>query len=109
MLWLSILSGNSKALEPNVKLHRISTPSIPMPNEPLSSGDDSLILQLLDIVAQRLHQLLTQGMVLENQETINQTQLKIDRLRLQLDRLRVVLRRQKEADQRKRKMGKSAS
>ena len=80
-----------------------------MPNEPLSSGDDSLILQLLDIVAQRLHQLLTQGMVLENQETINQTQLKIDRLRQHRDRLRVVLRRQKEADQRKRKLGKWAA
>lgn len=109
MLWLSILFRNSKALEPNAKLHRISTPSIPMPNEPLSSGDDSLILQLLDIVAQRLHQLLTQGMVLENQETINQTQLKIDRLRQQLDRLRIVLRRQKEAEQRKRKLGKQAA
>ena len=80
-----------------------------MPNEPLSSGDDSLILQLLDIVAQRLHQLLTQGMVLENQETINQTQLKIDRLRQQLDRLRVVLRKQKESDQRKRKLEKWAA
>ena len=80
-----------------------------MPNEPLSSGDDSLILQLLDIVAQRLHQLLTQGMVLENQETINQTQLKIDHLRQQLDRLRVVLRKQKESEQRKRKLGKQAA
>lgn len=77
MLWLSILFRNSKELELNAKPHRISTPSTPMPNEPLSSGDDLLILQLLDIVAQRLHQLLTQGMVLENQETINQTQLKI--------------------------------
>ena len=80
-----------------------------MPNEPLSSGDDSLILQLLDIVAQRLHQLLTQGIVLENQETINQTQLTIDRLRQQLDRLRVVLRKQKESDQRKRKLEKWAA
>ena len=80
-----------------------------MPNEPLSSGDDLLILQLLDIVAQRLHQLLTQGMVLENQETINQTQLKIDRLRQQLDRLRVVLRKQKESEQRKRKLEKWAA
>ena len=80
-----------------------------MPNEPLSSGDDSLILQLLDIVAQRLHQLLTQGMVLENQETINQTQLKIDRLRQQLDRLRIVLRKQKESEQRKRKLQKWAA
>ena len=106
MLWLSILSKNSKALEPNAKPHRISTPSTPMPNEPLSSGDDSLILQLLDIVAQRLHQLLTQGMVLENQETIHQTQLKIDRLRQQLDRLRIVLRKQKESEQRKRKLEK---
>ena len=77
-----------------------------MPNEPLASGDDSLILQLLDIVAQRLHQLLTQGMVLENQETINQTQLKIVRLRQQLDRLRIVLRKQKESEQRKRKLEK---
>ena len=77
-----------------------------MPNEPLSSGDDSLILQLLDIVAQRLHQLLTQGMVLENQETIHKTQLKIDRLRQQLDRLRIVLRKQKESEQRKRKLEK---
>jgi len=109
MLWLSILSENSKALEPNATPHRISTPSIQMPNEPLSSGDDSLILQLLDIVAQRLHQLLTQGIVLENQETINQTQLKIDRLRQQLDRLRIILRRQKEAEQRRRKLGKPAS
>lgn len=106
MLWLSILFRNSKELELNAKPHRISTPSTPMPNEPLSSGDDLLILQLLDIVAQRLHQLLTQGMVLENQETINQTQLKIDRLRQQLDRLRVVLRKQKESEQRKRQLEK---
>ena len=80
-----------------------------MPNAPLSSGDDVLILQLLDIVAQRLHQLLTQGIVLENQETIHQTQLKIDHLRQQLDRLRVVLRKQKESEQRKRKLENLAS
>lgn len=80
-----------------------------MPNEPLSNGDDSLILQLLDIIAQRLHQLFTQGMVLENQETINQTQLKIDRLRQQLDRLRMVLRRQKEAERRRGQMGNKCS
>ena len=80
-----------------------------MPNEPLSSGDDLLILQLLDIVAQRLHQLLTQGIILEGPEMIQQTQLKIDRLRQQLDRLRIVLRRQKEADQRKRKLVKQAA
>ncbi len=80
-----------------------------MPNAPLSSGDDVLILQLLDIVAQRLHQLLTQGMVLENQETIHQTQLKIDHLRQQLDRLRVVLRKQKESEQRKPKLENLAS
>jgi cell division septum initiation protein DivIVA len=77
-----------------------------MPNGPLSSGDDSLILQLLDIVAQRLHQLLTQGIILEGPEAIHQTQQKIDRLRQQLDRLRIVLRRQKEAQQRKRKLEK---
>ena len=80
-----------------------------MPNAPLSSGDDVLILQLLDIVAQRLHQLLTQGMVLENQETIHQTQLKIDHLRQQLDRLRVVLRKQKESEQRKPNLENLAS
>ena len=80
-----------------------------MPNAPLSSGDDVLILQLLDIVAQRLHQLLTQGIVLENQETIHQTQLKIDHLRQQLDRLRVVLRKQKESEQRKPKLENLAS
>lgn len=80
-----------------------------MPNEPLSSGDDSLILQLLEIVAQRLHQLLTQGIILEGPEAINQTQQKIDRLRQQLERLRIVLRRQKEAEQRRRKLGKQAS
>jgi hypothetical protein len=48
-------------------------------------------------------------MVLENLEAINQTQLKMDRLRQQLDRLRIVLRRQKEAQQRKRKLAKTAS
>ena len=80
-----------------------------MPNEPLSSGDDLLILQLLDIVAQRLHQLLTQGIILEGPEMIQQTQLKIDRLRQQLDRLRIVLRKQKESEQRKRKLGKQAA
>ena len=89
-----------------MKPPKTSTTPTTMPNEPLTSGDDYLILQLLDIVAQRLHQLLTQGMVLENQETIHQTQLKIDRLRQQLDRLRIVLRRQKEADQRRRKLEK---
>ena len=80
-----------------------------MPNEPLSSGDDILVLQLLDIVAQRLHQLLTQGVVLENQESIHQTQQKIDHLRQQLDRLRVVLRKQKEAEHRRRKLEKPSS
>ena len=80
-----------------------------MPNEPLTSGDDTLILQLLDIVAQRLHQLLTQGIILEGPEMIQQTQLKIDRLRQQLDRLRVVLRKQKESEQRKRKLAKRSA
>ena len=80
-----------------------------MPNEPLTSGDDTLILQLLDIVAQRLQQLLTQGIILEGPEMIQQTQLKIDRLRQQLDRLRVVLRKQKESEQRKRKLSKRSA
>jgi hypothetical protein len=80
-----------------------------MPNEPLSRGDDILVLQLLDIVAQRLHQLLTQGVVLENQESIHQTQQKIDHLRQQLDRLRVVLRKQREAEHRRRKLEKPGS
>ena len=80
-----------------------------MPNEPLSSGDDILVLQLLDIVAQKLHQLLTQGVVLENQESIHQTQQKIDHLRQQLDRLRIVLRKQKEAEHRRIKLQKPGS
>lgn len=75
-----------------------------MPNEPLANGDDILILQLLDIVATTLHQLLMQGMVVENQERIRQTQQQIDRLRQQLERLRVVLRKQKESEQRKRQL-----
>jgi lipid II:glycine glycyltransferase (peptidoglycan interpeptide bridge formation enzyme) len=80
-----------------------------MPNEPLSSGDDSLILQLLDIVAQRLHQLLTQGIILEGPEAINQTQQKIDRLRQQLERLRIVLRKQKEIEKRKRQLSRNTA
>ena len=75
-----------------------------MQNQPLARGDDVLILQLLDIVATKLHQLLTQGMVVENQERIRQTQQQIDRLRQQLERLRVVLRKQKESEQRKRNL-----
>jgi len=89
-----------------VKPPKTSTTPTTMPNEPLTSGDDTLILQLLDIVAQRLHQLLTQGIILEGPEMIQQTQLKIDRLRQQLDRLRIVLRKQKESEQRKRKLEK---
>lgn len=92
-----------------MKPPKTSTTPTTMPNEPLTSGDDTLILQLLDIVAQRLHQLLTQGIILEGPEMIQQTQLKIDRLRQQLDRLRVVLRKQKESEQRKRKLLKRSA
>lgn len=100
---------NFNELESVAKPPSTSTTPIQMPNEPLSSGDDTLILQLLDIVAQRLHQLLTQGIILEGPEMIQQTQLKIDRLRQQLDRLRVVLRKQKESEQRKRKLAKRSA
>ena len=66
-----------------------------MATAPVDPGDDSLILQLLDLVAVRLRQLLANGMVAENAETIHQTQREIDRLQLQLQRLRVVLRQRK--------------
>lgn len=80
-----------------------------MQNEPLARGDDILILQLLDIVATRLHRLLTQGMVVENEESIGQTEQKIDRLRQQLERLRIVLRKQKQSEKRKRELRTSGS
>jgi len=75
-----------------------------MENSPLVKGDDLLILQLLDIVANRLNQLLTQGIIIEGPEAIRQTQLKIDQLRHQLERLRVVLRKQRESEKRKREL-----
>ena len=80
-----------------------------MENSPLVKGDDLLILQLLDIVASRLNQLLTQGIILEGPEAINQTQLKIDRLRQQLERLRIVLRKQREAEKRKRQLSRNTA
>ena len=73
-----------------------------MENSPLVKGDDLLILQLLDIVASRLTQLLTQGIILEGPEAILQTQRKIDHLRQQLERLRILLRKQRESEKRKR-------
>ena len=66
-----------------------------MATAPVDPGDDSLILQLLDLVAVRLRQLLANGIVAENAETIHQTQREIDRLQLQLQRLRVILRQRK--------------
>lgn len=80
-----------------------------MENSPLVKGDDLLILQLLDIVANRLNQLLTQGIIIEGPEAIRQTQLKIDQLRQQLERLRVVLRKQRESEKRKRELSNLAS
>lgn len=80
-----------------------------MENSPLVKGDDLLILQLLSIVANRLNQLLTQGIILEGPEAIRQTQLKIDQLRQQLERLRVILRKQRESEKRKRELSKSTS
>ncbi len=80
-----------------------------MQNSPLVKGDDLLILQLLDIVASKLNQVLTQGIILEGPEAINQTQQKIDRLRQQLERLRIILRKQKESEKRRRKLLKPAS
>ena len=80
-----------------------------MENAPLVKGDDLLILQLLDTLANHLHQLLTQGIILEGPEAINQTQQKIDRLRQQLERLRIVLRKQRESERRKRELSKLAS
>jgi lipid II:glycine glycyltransferase (peptidoglycan interpeptide bridge formation enzyme) len=80
-----------------------------MENSPLVKGDDLLILQLLDIVASRLNQLLTQGIILEGPEAINQTQQKIDRLRQQLERLRIVLRKQREGEKRKRQLSRNTA
>ena len=80
-----------------------------MEKSPLVKGDDLLILQLLDIVASRLSQLLTQGIILEGPEAINQTQQKIDRLRQQLERLRIVLRKQREAEKRKRQLSRNTA
>ncbi len=86
-----------------------STKGDAMENSPLVKGDDLLILQLLSIVANRLNQLLTQGIILEGPEAIRQTQLKIDQLRQQLERLRVILRKQRESEKRKRELSKSTS
>ena len=79
-----------------------------MNNNPLIKGDDILILQLLDIVATKLKQLLNQGMILENPEVINQTQQKIDQLQ-QLERLRIVLRKQREGEKRRRQLSKTTA
>ena len=76
--------------------------------QPLQSNDDILILQLLDIVAERLRQLLTQGMVVESSEHISQLQTKIDRLRIQLERLRVLLRKAKDTERRKKELRKGS-
>ena len=73
---------------------------------PVDPGDDSLIVQLLDLVAVRLRQLLSQGMVAENAETIRQTQDQIDRLQTQLQRLRMVLRQRKEQESRRNKQNR---
>ena len=80
-----------------------------MENRPLVKGDDLLILQLLDIVASRLNQLLTQGIILEGPEAILQTQQKIDRLRQQLERLRILLRKQRESEKRKRQLSRNSA
>ena len=87
----------------------ISTKGDAMENAPLVKGDDLLILQLLGIVANRLNQLLTQGIILEGPEAIRLTQQKIDQLRQQLERLRVILRKQRESEKRKRELSNSAS
>jgi hypothetical protein len=80
-----------------------------MENRPLVKGDDLLILQLLDIVASRMTQLLTQGIILEGPEAIQQTQQKIDRLRQQLERLRIVLRKQRDGEKRKRQLSRNSA
>ena len=77
-------------------------PCRPQPPEPLLPGDDMMLIQLVDIFASRLRQLLTQGTVAENNETIHQTQRKIDILRQQVERLRVVLRKTKDRDKSRR-------
>ena len=77
--------------------------------EPLGRGDDLLILQLLDILASRIRNLLTQGIILESPEQIASTQDKIDKTRQQLDRLRSILRKSKETERRRRQFDKSGS
>jgi uncharacterized coiled-coil protein SlyX len=77
--------------------------------KPLVRGDDLLILQLLDILALNLRNLLTQGMILESPEQIASTQDKIDKTRQQLDRLRSILRKYKESERRRRQFAKSGS
>jgi uncharacterized coiled-coil protein SlyX len=77
--------------------------------EPLVRGDDLLILQLLDILASRIRNLLTQGIILESPEQIASTQDKIDKTRQQLDRLRGILRKSKESERRRRQFAKSGS
>ena len=51
-------------------------------DEPLQRGDDVLLLQMLHAVCARVDQLLTQGMVIDESETVDRTQQKIDRLKL---------------------------
>jgi hypothetical protein len=77
--------------------------------EPLVRGDDLLLVQLLDILALNLRNLLTQGMILESPEQIASTQDKIDKTRQQLDRLRGILRKSKESERRRRQFAKSGS
>lgn len=77
--------------------------------EPLVRGDDLLIVQLLDILASRIRNLLTQGMILESPEQIASTQDKIDKTRQQLDRLRTILRKSKETERRRRQFNKIGS
>jgi hypothetical protein len=77
--------------------------------EPLVRGDDLLLVQLLDILALNLRNLLTQGIILESPEQIASTQDKIDKTRQQLDRLRSILRKSKESERRRRQFAKSGS
>ena len=77
--------------------------------ESLVRGDDLLLVQLLDILASRIRNLLTQGIILESPEQIASTQDKIDKTRQQLDRLRSILRKSKESERRRHQFAKSGS
>ena len=73
-------------------------------DEPLQRGDDLLLIQMLHAVCARIDQLLTQGMVIDEDSSTEHLQGKIDHLKQELEKLRGYLHRAKEADRRRREL-----